>query len=223
MNRQYDSDIDLEDMRSQNDDGREISLGTTTVLGIFFALALVCAVFFGFGYSTGRKSAQPQAAEAAATQPAADTNPNTAKPAPGSLQESPEKPAADAAATDTTSAPTTTTADTPPDATTDQPTQAAQPPVKTVALAHPTVPQPVTTPVPAAGAATIIVQVAAVSHKEDAAMLLSALKKRGYTGTIRQEPQDKLLHVQLGPFATKKDADTMKQRLIADGYNPIVK
>ena len=35
---------------------REISLGTTTILGIFVALALVCGVFFGFGYSMGRRS-----------------------------------------------------------------------------------------------------------------------------------------------------------------------
>jgi hypothetical protein len=28
----------------------------TTILGIFFALALLCAVFFGFGYSLGRRS-----------------------------------------------------------------------------------------------------------------------------------------------------------------------
>jgi len=68
-----------------------------------------------------------------------------------------------------------------------------------------------------------IVQVAAVSHQEDADVLMTALKKRGYTVTIRQEPQDKLLHVQVGPFANKKDAEAMRQRLLADGYNAIVK
>jgi len=70
---------------------------------------------------------------------------------------------------------------------------------------------------------TAIVQVAAVSHQEDADTLIAALKKRGYTVFIRQEPQDKLLRVQLGPFATTKDAETMRQRLLADGYNAIVK
>jgi cell division septation protein DedD len=49
------------------------------------------------------------------------------------------------------------------------------------------------------------------------------LKKHGYSVTIRQEPQDKLLHVQVGPFANKKDAEAMRQRLLADGYNAIVK
>ena len=68
-----------------------------------------------------------------------------------------------------------------------------------------------------------VVQVAAVSHQEDADMLMAALKKHGYTVAIRQEPQDKLLHVQVGPFANKKDAEAMRQRLLADGYNAIVK
>ncbi len=70
---------------------------------------------------------------------------------------------------------------------------------------------------------TVMVQVAAVSHQEDADLLLSALRNRGYAVFIRQEPQDHLLHVQVGPFATRKDADTMRQRLLADGYNAIVK
>ena len=68
-----------------------------------------------------------------------------------------------------------------------------------------------------------MVQIAAVSHREDADNLLTALKQRGYDVTIRNEPQDKLLHVQIGPFPTRKDADTTRQRLLADGYNAIVK
>lgn len=36
---------------------REFTLSTGTVLGLFFGLALICAVFFGFGYSMGHKSA----------------------------------------------------------------------------------------------------------------------------------------------------------------------
>jgi cell division septation protein DedD len=68
-----------------------------------------------------------------------------------------------------------------------------------------------------------LVQVAAVSHQEDADVLVTALKRRGYNVTVRHEPQDKLLHVQIGPFATKKEADAMRQHLQTDGYNAIVK
>ena len=57
LNTRYETDRDLHhDLRDLDESGeqdREISLGTTTILGIFFALALLCAVFFGFGYSLG--------------------------------------------------------------------------------------------------------------------------------------------------------------------------
>ena len=68
-----------------------------------------------------------------------------------------------------------------------------------------------------------MVQVAAVSHQEDADLLVTTLKRRNYAVAIHSEPQDKLLHVQVGPFSTKKDADAMRQRLQADGFNAIVK
>ncbi len=52
---------------------------------------------------------------------------------------------------------------------------------------------------------------------------MTALKRRGYEATVRHSSQDQLLHVQMGPYATKKDADAMRQRLSADGYNAILK
>jgi DedD protein len=175
---------------------REISLGTTTVLGIFFALALVCALFFGFGYSMGRRST----ATAVATTPA-ETNPaptSTTKPSSGSPLASSPAPAA------TTPPPTTVTV----------PTTTAIPPAPTE--------KPVAAPT-AATPVLYIVQIAAVSHREDAETLIANLKLRGYEVTIRQEPQDKLHHVQIGPFTARKDADAMRQHLLSDGYNAIVK
>ncbi len=52
---------------------------------------------------------------------------------------------------------------------------------------------------------------------------MNALRKHGYNVAVRQITPDKLLHVQIGPFAIRKDADAMRQRLLADGYNAIVK
>ena len=209
MNNLYDRDSEDPDTGE-----REISLGTSTILGIFFALALVCAVFFGFGYSMGRRSAQPLAS--AATDPVATAGLNTAKPTASSALPIPSQQPADTPDPNSNSATGATTAIIPdalPVATASQPT------AKPVSLPHATPPPATAAP----GAATAIVQVAAVSHQEDADLLLAALKKRGYTVAVHQEPQDKLLHVQLGPFATKKDADAMRQRLLTDGYNAIVK
>src|ERR1039458_6830351 len=65
---------------------REISLGMPTILGIFFAIALVCACFFGFGYSLGRKSVPPAAV---AVEAAPGLGSGAAKPAAGSPAASP--------------------------------------------------------------------------------------------------------------------------------------
>ena len=42
----------------------EITLGTSSILGIFIGLALICGIFFGFGYSLGRTHT-PRASAAA--------------------------------------------------------------------------------------------------------------------------------------------------------------
>lgn len=249
----HNRDRDTSDYRDQRPDyqrvdDREISLGTGTILAIFFALALVCAVFFGLGYSMGRKSLQPSTTVAGNNAPSG--NFSGSKPSAGSS---------------INQSPTPTTAKADPARQNDQNDQSDQPPApaprdpdaEIVTAAKPSTPEssptPKRTPVvhaldatpmqvvvrqqqgptnPTAPAAampetnpngTAIVQVAAVSHQEDADVLISALKKRGYAVFIRQEPQDHLLHVQIGPFATKKDADVMRQRLLADGYNAIVK
>jgi cell division septation protein DedD len=70
--------------------------------------------------------------------------------------------------------------------------------------------------------AAFMVQIAAVSHVDDANVLMGALRKRGYMVVARREPADNLIHVQVGPFATRAEADAMGQRLLSDGYNAIV-
>ena len=67
-----------------------------------------------------------------------------------------------------------------------------------------------------------MVQIAAVSHPEDAEVLVNALRKRGYTVTVRREVNDNLIHVQTGPFANRNDANAIRQKLLNDGYNAIV-
>jgi DedD protein len=236
VNRSYDSDDDLQDPGSRD---REISLGTTTILGIFFALALLCALFFGFGYSMGRRSAQTVVggiSETAATNDATTTKPAPGSPVSRSVDPS-RKEASDGngvSATNVDSAPSSSARDNASPASPAARTQisrsdpSAQPTVnsaiKPVSMPRPapvaSAPPP---PVAIPGMGSAVVQVAAVSHQEDADVLMSALKKHGYNVAIRQEPQDKLLHVQVGPFASRKDAEAMRQRLLADGYNAIVK
>jgi DedD protein len=103
---------------------------------------------------------------------------------------------------------------------------------------EPAVPQPADSPATESAAAepssppapemvrsgSFVVQVAAVSRKEDAEALVGALRKKDYpVFIVSNVPGDKLFHVQVGPYGSMKDAETMKSRLSSDGYNPIVK
>jgi cell division septation protein DedD len=67
-----------------------------------------------------------------------------------------------------------------------------------------------------------MVQIAAVSHTEDSDVLVSALRKRGYAVTARREPADSLIHVRIGPFTSRDEANRWRQKLMNDGYNAIV-
>ncbi|ADW69837.1 SPOR domain-containing protein [Granulicella tundricola] len=217
---------------------REITLGTTMVLGIFFALAVLCAAFFGFGYSTGRHSALTAAGPAGA----ANANSNgILKPGAGSMfgpiNNPPQNIQQQPIKTGPVPSYNTQPADQDAEASSAPPTRpaAVQRVVETTEAPAPApVEQPkaarvlaVSTPVPVtaspAAVGQFMVQVAAVSHQEDADLLVTTLKRRSYGVAVHQEPQDKLLHVQVGPFTNKKDADAMRQRLLADGFNAIVK
>jgi cell division septation protein DedD len=226
VNTRYLEDEDIDSPTRE----REISLGATTILGIFLLLALVCAVFFGFGYSMGRRSSLAAAAPSSDSISPVKTTGAT-KPNPGLTPAiNPSTDSADANSEDAPSAgpQLPQPAHAPADA---KAIPAAPPAARSVADSPqpaPEVSKVVPQPAPRATTvstpgAPVIVQVAAVSHQEDADMLLNALKRRGYDVAIRHEPQDKLLHIQLGPYPTRKDADVMRQRLLADGYNAIVK
>jgi cell division septation protein DedD len=67
-----------------------------------------------------------------------------------------------------------------------------------------------------------MVQVAAVANPEDADVLMNALRKRSYPVMSRRETTDNLIHVRVGPFSTRGEAEQWKMRLLNDGYNAIV-
>jgi cell division septation protein DedD len=70
----------------------------------------------------------------------------------------------------------------------------------------------------ARAASSLWVQVAAVSHIEDAQVLTAALRRRGYVVTPRRE-SDNLIHVRIGPFGTRDEANRWSMKLLDDGYN----
>ena len=224
-----DDDSDLVPRRD-----REVTLSTFSILAIFFGLVVLCALFFALGYNM-HKTGQPVAANADSAQENVTAAPSSFshfKPSPGSPGATPAAAPAPAPAN---SAPVVQqpAAATTPNTAAAAPAEAPQSETATPAPAHtapphtaatvPAAEPPPAPPTVAPGAGTFLVQIAAVSHQEDATLLVGALKSKGYAVTARNEPQDKLFHIQVGPFATKKDAETMRQRLLADGYNAIVK
>jgi DedD protein len=200
MNPLLESELDHRGHNLPNE--REISLGPGTILGIFFALAVVCACFFGFGYSLGRRSAQLATPPPAVRSPA--TSASAAKPAAGSVGV--PLPSVEPNITPAAPAPSS---------------HGVLPSDAIIAGDKPAAPASSAASPVAAG--SFIVQVAAVSTQQIADIEVAALRKDGYDVVVRHEPQDTLFHVQIGPFADKKDAEAMRQRILADGFNAIVK
>jgi|GEM_PF-140114 len=228
------SDDDVETSRKAS---REISLGMSGILILLLVLAVLCGGFFLFGYNVGRSAAQNGDSSAGIS---VSTDFSNFKPAPGSpavqnisgydangnpkgadpatLAAEAEKRKADAIASEAVLPAVEATAN--------------PAPVKTSHATTPTVavvpaPAPVlaatsaTQPVQAEGPA--IVQVATVSVPEDADVLLSALRKRGFAAVSELNSNDNLIHVQVGPFNTRQDAIVIQKRLLADGFNAVIR
>ncbi|HZR65978.1 MAG TPA: SPOR domain-containing protein [Terriglobales bacterium] len=187
----------------------EITLGTGKMLALFFALVILCATFFGLGYSMGHNAAKttaellpsPGTSRNARTQSAGNGVLTTTAPQP----ETENKPADQQTTPGANGANGTT------------PASSANPADQSAASGQTATG---TQPAPTAG---YFVQVAAVSKQEDAQALVDSLKARQYQAFIADPGADKLFHVQVGPFTDVKEAETMRTRLVNDGYNPILK
>jgi DedD protein len=201
MRTLFDTEEEIESKAS------EITLSTASLLGIFFGLVLICGVFFGFGYSMGRGTGWGAQAKALTTLPT--STPEAEETAAVANRPGPVRVVAPVLKEESSQ-----------DETPAKPTRAAPAkpsPAQSAAAYLP----PADAPPSAAGQP--MVQIAAVARREDADVLVSALRQRGYGVVVRNEPQDKLLHVQVGPFADRVQAAAIKQKLLSDGYNAIIK
>lgn len=196
----------------------EVTLGAGAFLAIGCGLLLMCAVCFGLGYAVGHHSSPDQSA--ADVLPAQGTKAATTTPAGSGA-----KPGA---ATQTVQSQTQAAADQAGDGTGQGTAQAAAAGLQTSpdgkqaadAQVHPALASPTQTP--KSQIQGWMVQIAAVSHAEDAQVLVDALRKRGYEVTVRRDGSDNLIHVQTGPFVNRNDANAIRQKLLNDGYNAIV-
>ncbi len=189
----------------------EITLGTGRLLGLFFGLVILCAVFFAFGFTLGRNSAKSE--------------PISTLPVPAAVAASgAPKPGAGKSAK--TNCPEGQNCEQPPAGSDELTFYKAVEQKDPEAKLEPEKPAEDARFAPEMAKPAIggyMVQVAAVSKVEDAEALASALRKKQYPVFTTTTQSDALFHVQVGPFAELKDAEAIKAKLMGDGYNPIVK
>jgi DedD protein len=218
-----------DDLREHpHDDGlaskeHELTLSTAAIFGIFFGQVVLCAIFFGFGYSMGghRSTGTLPSESASASSP----NFSGFKPAPGQPGPAPRAAVVTssdaAAATDNAAAETPVAAQAESKATESKPITSLAPPAPIVRAA----PAPVAeTPRAAAPVSGFLVQVAAISlnHPDDATMLQNALRAKGYAVSAHPGP-DQFIHLLLGPYSERSAAEAMRQKLLTDGYTAYIK
>jgi DedD protein len=211
-------DEDFEPVQRRHD--TELTLGNFTLLIVFFGLVLLCALFFGLGYAMGHH---------AALQPSPSGQESAAKSLMSSMAAS-VRPKPSATPQANSPAPSRPTA-TPQSSSTvwqAHPASGSQNPAPGQPQVRPALPvqaNPATpyradaAPAPVGG---FMVQIAAVSNPEDADVLVTALRRRGYAVSARREVTDGLIHVRIGPFNNRNDANQWRQKLLNDGYNAIL-
>jgi len=198
----------------------ELTLGPAVLFAVVCGLLLVCGLCFGIGYTAGRRNgSQTTSAKSAASGQTLAEQAATSVHKPAATVAVPAVQAASTAGQQTGTAPAVPVAA---DSSTAQAVRPALTSPATSVQASPGI-APTSQVQPAlAPSAGIMVQIAAVSHVEDANVLMAALLKRGYAVTARHEATDNLIHVQIGPFATGAEANAMSERLLNDGYNAVV-
>lgn len=225
-------------LREFEDDEREyekeITLGPVLLWVIGGVVLVLCALCFWLGLSMGRQTATPPS-RAQASSPVSEPLPAQAqnslsKPlAKGVVPTAPQEPAVPMQAQpfggDQSPADHALTSYAPVGA---DSTQSAQPQVKpalptSASASSGTQGSAAVAQSPPQSASSFMVQIAELSRAEDARVLMNALKQHGYNATVRRNLTDGMIHVQIGPFATRAEAEKMSQKLEGDGYNAEVR
>ena len=209
---------------------KELTLGPVLLTALVTGLLALCGICFFAGYAVGHRGApalNPSALQAASPAGSTSSVPFAAsnQPKPAAAQSAP--PLQTAVVSDTATASTSAAPVAEPAAVTSAPAP-TQPSLVHAALpvqagAAQTVAASGQAVQPALVPSTVwMVQIASVAQQEDADVLVSALRRRGYNVSAHRDPADGQLHVRVGPFATHNDAATMRQKLMNDGYNAII-
>ncbi|HYA18853.1 MAG TPA: SPOR domain-containing protein [Bryobacteraceae bacterium] len=194
---------------SERENEKELILGNTQLISLFFVVVALCGVFFALGYMIGRNSTKPVVA-------GADT-PAQAPASPGAREEPPSEPpvaAAPAAPTPDTGTPAPAPADPPP-----AQTAAAQPapevPVKpAAAAAKPAAPEAADAPLEPGA---MWLQVAAL-RRDDATKLMKTLREQDFPARLADSPKPEFFRVLVGPYRQTAQVADAKAKLKSLGF-----
>jgi DedD protein len=205
--------------------GGDRILESRHLVGLFLGVVLLCGVFFTLGYVMGRTQyggpVHADAPERTATpKPAAE-----AKPADTATAASPTASEWDFYSKQKNDQLEPAAKDPTPVADADSPT--AAPPA---APAPPPAPQSELQPVKSTTRASkppkpqFVVQVAAMSHQNDALAMTELLQRKHFSAfVVRPSAGEKLYRVQVGPYAEERAADAAKTALDRAGFKAIIK
>jgi cell division protein FtsN len=195
----------------RNVDGEfEVLLGNKQLLSVFFIVVILFGVFFTMGYVLGRHSVSGGYAQlpSRAAAPSAPAQPSgfSDTSSPASAQQT--GPAETAPAAEEAPAKTGT-----------QPQQqmpAAEPP-------HPAAAPRAAAQVPSEPAAGQVFLQATAAKRQDAEVVASVLKQKGFPVVLAPGPTDAVLRVLVGPFSDSDGLAKARAGLEAAGFKPFLR
>jgi DedD protein len=205
--------------------GGDFILESRHLVGLFLLLVVIFGVVFTLGYLLGRSQYDTKVRAAVGAPPGSD-----ALPAPAAAK-SKTRPESEDAQVPKKNSDWDFYHSADPQAGADH----LQPAPKNVAASAP--PKPIAPPSKAAKPAkpsggtdgplipkgTIMLQVAAVLHQDDALALAQALQQKKFPAFVITPGTDKLYRVQVGPYADNQSASNARQELEAKGFKSIIK
>jgi cell division septation protein DedD len=193
----------------------------------FFAVVLLCAVFFSLGFFVGYKQRAANIApvtEQVNTDVPGEANP--AEAAPAAQQPGGSAPAgaanpknAGAFSAEATRGNTAVSGN--------SPGTAAPGPAPSASSASPSVSKSGALAAPGPIPPGVLVQVAALSNQQDAFNMVDVLKSRGYAALLLTPEQaharDSFFRVVVGPYPSHAEADKVRSQLAAEGFKPFIR
>lgn len=209
--------------------GGDFVLESRHLVGLFMLLVFIFGVVFTLGYLLGRSQYDTKVRAAAGVPMGFDT------PAAASSAKSKTRPESEDAQVPKKNSDWDFYHSADPQAAADH----LQPPVKSVSASTPSAAapkpaaassKPAKSSKPTGGAdgplipkGSIMLQVAAVLHQDDALALAQALQQKKFPAFVIPPGADKLFRVQVGPYPDNQSATNARQQLEAKGFKSIIK